>query len=170
MEREQLYQSPRQEKRIWFIRIAVMLLVAVLAGILIYTYQNRYVPPKHDTSAKTGMPQVEASYLYGDVYTAFGYHFSLASNLYQNANKEVCIYLTNPAENNIYLLCEMKDIKTGKTLYKTDYIKPGEYIERIKNESVKNTHYDVELIVYAFNMTDFTSEGTTNLQLELQPW
>ena len=94
----------------------------------------------------------------------------MASNLYQQQNGDVNIYFTNPISNSVLLGCEIIDKDTKKILYKTGYIKPGEYIESINNNSVDNRAYDVIVKIYAYTDESFTSEGTTELSLKLQPW
>ena len=94
----------------------------------------------------------------------------MAANLYQQQNGDVNIYFTNPISNSVLLRCEILDKDTGKRLYNTGYINPGEYIESVNNSRVNNEKYDVIVKVYAYTDESFTSEGTTELSLMLQPW
>ena len=168
--REQLLFSKMERKR-KLIFIPIIVLVSLISiGFLITILITRYVPPSHDATAKAGVPVVEESYLYGSVNTDYGYVIQMASNLYQQLNGDVNIYFTNPASNSVLLRCEILDKDSGKRLYNTGYIKPGEYIESINNSSVDNKKYDVIVKVYAYTDESFTSEGTTELSLMLQPW
>ena len=170
MEREQLLFS-KMERRRRRIMIPVGTLIALLAiSLIIFCLFAKYTPPKHDEMAKQGNPVPAEHYLYGSVQTEYMYYVGMAANLYQQENGDVYLYFTNPITNNVYLRCDLVDQKTKKVLYKTGYIEPGEYIEYVNNPKVSNKQYDVTVRVYAYEKDTFTSEGTTELVLKLQPW
>ena len=168
--REQLLHSKMESKRRRIIIPIIVAISLISVGLIAYILITRYTPPRHDTDALTGIPQVEQSYMYGSVNTEFGYVVQMASNLYQQQDGDVNIYFTNPISNSVLLRCEIIDKDSGKTLYNTGYIKPGEYIESVNNSRVDNKQYDVIVKVYAYTDESFTSEGTTELSLKLQPW
>ncbi|MCR4612137.1 MAG: hypothetical protein K5644_09600 [Lachnospiraceae bacterium] len=168
--REQLLFS-RMERRRRGIFIPIIIVVCLIViGLITYTVLVKYTPPSHDSTAKTGIPNVDESYMYGSVNTQHGYVIQMAANLYQQQNGDVNIYFTNPISNSVLLRCEIKDKDSEKTLYDTGYINPGEYIESVNNSSVDNKKYDVIVKVYAYADETFTSEGTTELSMKLQPW
>jgi len=169
-DRKQLFVSRMEmrRKRILIPTFAIVLLLAVSA--IIYCVVAAYRPPKHDSHAVTGVPSPEESYLFGTVETDFGYKISMAANLYRQQSGEVNTYYTNPESNDVYLRFEIIDANTKKVLNSTGYIKPGEYVESIKDKRIKNNSYNVIVRVYAYDMNNFTSCGTTDLQLLLQPW
>ncbi|MCR4611779.1 MAG: hypothetical protein K5644_07775 [Lachnospiraceae bacterium] len=168
--REQLLFS-RMEKRRRSIFIPIVIAVSLIViGLTMCTILIKYTPPSHDSTAKTGIPNVDENYMYGSVNTEFGYVIQMAANLYQQKNGDVNIYFTNPISNSVLLRCEIIDKDSGKTLYNTGYINPGEYIESVNNNSVDNEKYDVITKVYAYTKDSFTSEGTTELSMKLQPW
>ena len=170
MEREQLLFS-RMERRRRRIMVPMAVIISLIViGAIVFCLFAKYTPPKHDESAKQGNPKPEEQYLYGSVMTEFEYEIGMAANLYQQENGDVYIYFTNPISNNVYLRCELVDQAKKKVLYSTGYIEPGEYIETINNPKVANKQYDITVKVYAYTKDTFTSEGTTELQLVLQPW
>jgi len=161
----------RMERRKKSIYIPIVVIISIIAiGLLTYTLVVRYTPPSHDSDAIKGVPEVEESYLYGSVKTEYGYAIQMASNLYQQQNGDVNIYFTNPVSNSVLLRCEIIDKDTERILYSTGYINPGEYIQSVNNSRVDNKKYDVIVKVYAYTDDSFTSEGTTELSLMLQPW
>ena len=168
--REQLLFSKMERKRRIIIIPIIVIVSLISIGLIVFTLVARFKPPGHDDSAKKGAPTVSEDYLYGTATTEYGYSLQMASNLYQQQNGDVNIYFTNPISNNVLLRCEIIDKDTGKTLYDMGYINPGEYIESINNSSVDNKKYDVIAKVYAYTDESFTSEGTTELSLILQPW
>lgn len=170
IERKQVFVSRMElrRKRI-FIPLCVIIALSALIAI-IYCIFASYKPPKHEKDAVSGVPSPEESYLYGTVETEFGYKISMAANLYRQENGDVNIFFTNPESNNVYLVCEILDSESKKTLHKTGYIKPGEYITSISDKRIQNISYKITVRVYAYDMNNFTSFGTTDLQLLLQPW
>ena len=170
MEREQLLFS-RMERRRRRIMVPMAVIISLIViGAIVFCLFAKYTPPKHDESAKQGNPKPEEQYLYGSVLTEYDYGIGMAANLYQQENGDVYIYFTNPISNEVYLRCELVDDQTGKVLYSTGYIEPGEYIESINNPRVANKQYDITVKVYAYTKDVFTSEGTTEISLKLQPW
>ena len=167
---QQLLYSKMERKRRRIIIPIIVLISLISIGFIAYILIVRYTPPSHDRDATVGVPQVEQSLLYGSVNTEFGYIVQMASNLYQQQNGDVDIYFTNPISNSVLLRCEIIDKNTENTLYNTEYIKPGEYIKSVNNSRVDNKQYDVIIKVYAYTDESFTSEGTTELSLKLQPW
>lgn len=164
-----LFSKMEKKRRSILIPIIVTISLVVIVFIT-YIVLARFTPPSHDKDSKVGVPVVDNDYLYGSVKTDYGYIVQMASNLYQQQNGDVNIYFTNPISNSVLLGCEIIDKDTKKILYKTGYIKPGEYIESINNNSVDNRAYDIIVKIYAYTDESFTSEGTTELSLKLQPW
>lgn len=151
----------------------IMLLLIVIACIVavLYSLLVRYIPPAHEKSAQTGIPVVKESYLYEAVASNFGYSFSMAVNLYQKEDGSVSVFLTNPIENEVGLLCEIRDMETGQLYYKSGLLSPGEFVEKLKPVSrVSNEPHDVKVKVLAFEPETYLSAGTTELKLVLQPW
>ncbi len=169
MRRQLLFSKMERKRRIIIIPVITIISLISIA-LIVFTLVARYKPPGHDDSAKKGAPTVSEDYLYGTAESEFGYSIQMASNLYQQENGDVNIYFTNPISNDVLLRCEIIDKDTGKTLYDMGYINPGEYIESVNNSSVANKKYDIIAKVYAYTDETFTSEGTTELLLMLQPW
>jgi len=167
---EQLLFSKMERRRQRIIIPIIIVTSLISIGLIAYILVTRYTPPSHDKNAVSGVPSVAQEYLYGSVTTDYGYIIQMASNLYQQQNGEVNIYFTNPISNSVLLRCEIIDKDTGERLYNTGYIRPGEYITSVNNSSVGNKKYEVIVKVYAYTDESFTSEGTTELSLMLQPW
>ena len=169
-EREQLLFSRMERKRRKILIPSVVCLLLLIIGAILFCIFARYRPPKHDEAAKQGNPKPAEEYLYGTAQTEYNYVIGMAANLYQQENGDVYIYFTNSIANDVYLRCELIDQKTKKVLYSTGYIEPGEYIESVNNSRVANQEYDLIVKVYAYTKDVFTSEGTTEISLKLQPW
>ncbi len=170
IERVQILSSvmERKRRRVIFPLAAIitLLIISAIAYILVASFR----PPEHDANAAIGTPVPDESYMYGSVTTEFGYGLSMAANLYQQEDGSVNIYFTNPIDNEAYLRCQILDSDSGKELYNTGYIKPGEYIESLPKGKALSEAHDVIVRIYAYTPETFTSEGTCELTLKLQPW
>lgn len=168
--REQLLVSRMERRRRRILVPAVTVIASIVICALLFCLFAKYRPPKHEEAAKQGNPKPAEEFLYGSVQTEYNYGIGMAANLYQQENGDVYIYFTNPISNDVYLRCELIDQEKKKVLYSTGYIEPGEYIETINNPRVANKQYDITVRVYAYTKDSFTSEGTTEISLMLQPW
>ena len=151
----------------------VLLLLILVACIVaaIYSLVVRYIPPAHEKNAQNGIPVVKESYLYESVASDFGYSFSLAANLYQREDGSVSVFLTNPIENDVSILCEIRDAETGQLYYKSGLLSPGEFVEKLKPGSkFANELHNVKVKILAYEPEKYLSAGTTELRLALQPW
>ncbi len=169
-ERVQLLSSLMERNRRRIIIPIVAILTALIVAAITYILVASFSPPEHDKNAIVGVPNPDESYMYGSVTTEYGYGLSMAANLYQQEDGSVNVYFTNPEENEAYLRCQIIDSATSKVLYTSGYIKPGEYIESLPKGKAKNQAYDVTVKIYAYTEETFTSEGTCELELVLQPW
>lgn len=167
----QIYRSTMG--RIRFRAGLILLLIILIAsiGAVVYSLVVRYMPPAPEKDAKEGIPVVKEGYLYRTVASDFGYSFSLAANLYQRNDGSVSVFLTNPVENEVCILCEIRDTETKQLYYKSGLLSPGEFVENLKPKSVPaNELHNVTVAVYAYEPETYLSAGTTELKLALQPW
>lgn len=167
----QIYRSNmgRFRFRVGLILLLLILIACIVA--VVYSLVVRYIPPAHEKSAQNGIPVVKESYLYKTVTSDFGYSFSMAANLYQREDGSVSVFLTNPIENEVSLLCEIRDMETGQLYYKSGLLSPGEFVENLKPGSgFTNELHNVKVTVLAFEPETYLSAGTTELKLVLQPW
>jgi hypothetical protein len=152
--------------------LGVFLLVG--AGVAVITaYANRtvpYVPPPFEQSAMDGVPMPPDNMSYTPISADGGYAFSMASNLYQQENGDLCIYFTDPGDSQVWMMCEVLSDAYG-TMYRSGVLRPGEYVERLpKVSDFPNEPIEVEIRVYGFEPTTYQSKGTVYLKTILQPW
>jgi hypothetical protein len=142
------------------------------AAVFLLLRSNKgYTPPKFDSSAQAGVPSPDESFYYDTLSTDFGYQFSFAANLYQQEDRSVKVYFTNPAKNSVNLMCEISSDATGKVLYQSGVIRPGEYVESLSPKGrFANEKMDITLTVYAFEPDTWHSAGTSTVTTVLQPW
>ena len=168
--RQIIKSSMEVKRRIILLMIIVIALLATI-GVIIYSIFIEYEPPKFEINAYAGTPTPEESFLYDDVTSGFGYKFSIASNLYQQEDRSLKIFLTNPSANDVNIMCEIRSADDDKLLYESGLLHPGEYIESLDPAGeFDNIKYDVIVLIHAFEPETYHSAGTTTLNLVLQPW
>jgi hypothetical protein len=142
------------------------------AAVFLFLRANKgYTPPAFDSSAQPGVPVPDAGFYYDTLSSDFGYQFSFAANLYQQEDRSVKVYFTNPAENSVNLMCEITSDATGKVLYRSGVIRPGEYVESLSPKGrFANEKMDITLTVYAFEKDTWHSAGSSTVSTVLQPW
>lgn len=167
----QTYRSVmRRKSKIALLTIILIIVVLALAAILVSTL-IKYSPPAQEAAAEKGEPTVSEEYLYREISTDFGYSFSMASNLYQQEDGSLNIFLTNPAKNEVHILCEIRDRDSKSVYYKSGRLLPGEYVRNLKPQTdISNELHNVDVVIYAFEPEKYLSAGTTDLKLVLQAW
>lgn len=167
----QIVKSGAEKKRRIILLIIIIVAILAVAGVIIYSMLIKYEPPKFEVNAYAGTPTPEESYLYDQVESGFGYKLSMASNLYQQEDRTLKIFFTNPSENKVNIMCEVRSADDDKLLYGSGLLHPGEYVETLDPKcEFENIRYDVNVKVYAFEPDTYQSAGTTTLKLVLQPW
>lgn len=164
------YTARQHNKKL--IVIAVFMSVLAVMFLVLASISGRgYSPPAFDESASEGEPNPEENYMYYIGETEFGYKVGMATNMYQQKNQSMKGYLTNPKTNKVNLLFVVKDVDSGKELYRSGVIKPGEYIENLNPYSrFENKQFNVEINVCAFEPDNWKSKGTVKISNILHPW
>jgi hypothetical protein len=160
-------------KRVLVIAAAVLALAVSAAALFLFLPEKLrpYEPPPFETQAARGTPSPGENFGYSQISDRRGiFIVRIASVLYQQEDGSLKIFFTNPLENDVYLLCDIKTAK-GDVLYKSGLLRPGEYLESVYPVTeIKNEAVNVEVNVYALNPEDFTSEGTISMDNILQPY
>lgn len=167
----QIVRSGMEVKRRVILLIIILISVAAVAGVVIYSMFIKYEPPKFEANASAGTPTPEEGFLYGEVDSGFGYRFWIASNLYQQEDRKLKVFLSNPSENKVNIMCEVRKADDDELLYESGLIRPGEYVESLDpKDEFENIKYDVNVKIHAFEPETYHSAGSTTLKLVLQPW
>ena len=156
-------------------KIISILLIMVLFGIagicLWISEQEVYIPPAFESNVVEGVPEPDEHFMYGTMETDYGYTFSMATNVYQQEDRNVYVYLTNYEYNNVNMMCEIVNKNTGETYYKSGVIKPGKYVEKLlPNMEFPNEAFDAQIMIYAFEEGSWYSGGTVEITATVQAW
>lgn len=164
-------QTGKKKKRLLLFGAAVLILFLTAGAIYIKEYVPSYSPPPWEENAVSGVPEPEESLNYGAIDMDGGFSFALAGTMYQQEDGSLLIYFTNPENSGVLMMCEICERDTGKTLYKSGLLSPGQYVGRLYPQgTLKNEAMKIEMKVYGFEPETYYSMGTITLENTLQPW
>ena len=147
--------------------VVICAVAAIIMVIMLVTSGSgkSFTPPPFDPAAQTGTPDVPESAGYGDL-DAGDFKFYAVGNLTAE-NGKTDIWLTNPAENNIWLKARLLD-KDENILGESGLIKPGEYIQSIELDEIPKGTSSITLKIMAYEPSTYRSAGAIALNTELK--
>lgn len=152
--------------------IFLIIFLFSIAGICLWISKNEiYIPPEFEINAVDGIPVPDEHFMYGTIETDYGFVFSMATNVYQQEDRCVYVYLTNYEDNNVNMMCEIVNKNTGETYYKSGVITPGQYVEKLMpSMEFPNEAFDAQIMIYSFEEGSWHSGGTVEITAIVQAW
>lgn len=147
--------------------VSVICLLAVTAMIIALVsggrdQTNSFVPPSFDNTAENGTPSVDEDLGYSEIYQdGMDFKAWICGNVKVN-NSSAVVYFTNDPENDVWMKLRILD-QSGNTLGETGLIKPGEYVESVKLETVPENGSDIKLKIMAYEPDTYYSAGSVSL-------
>lgn len=142
--------------------LAVLAVVMIVALCLPKSTTEAFTPPPFDGNAVSGVPEVAAELGYSSPYKeGMSYRFSICGNVTLEGSDAV-VYLTNPAENNVWLKVRILDAD-GKALGDSGIIKPGEYVRSVSLSSVPAAGTKIKLKIMGYEPDTYHSAGSATL-------
>lgn len=121
-----------------------------------------FTPPPFDTAAERGTPTVpEELGFISPFREGMSYRFSVCGKV-KVSGDTADIYLTNPAENEVYIKLRILD-ENGNTLGETGLVKPGEYVRGITFSTVPATGATIRLKIMGYEPQTYESAGAVNI-------
>ena len=144
--------------------VVICAVAAIIMVIMLVTSGSgkSFTPPPFDPAAQTGTPESAG---YGDL-DAGDFKFYAVGNLTAE-NGKTDIWLTNPAENNIWLKARLLD-KDENILGESGLIKPGEYIQSIELDEIPKGTSSITLKIMAYAPDTYQSAGAIALNTDLK--
>lgn len=128
--------------------------------------RGEYVKPAFDSTAVQGLPEVDASLGYFELYQeGMAYHVALCGKPTVDANK-LTVYFTNSESNEKYLKLRVLDTN-GNTLGETGVLRPGEYVQTVTLSKKVSPDTSLRLKVLGFEPEDYTSAGSVVLNVKV---
>ncbi len=146
---------------------AVMLIVMIVAlCIPKEPTVGEFVPPAFDNAAVAGTPDVPEGLGYSSPYQdGMAYRFSVCGNVTMDG-KTATVYLTNDAENEVYLKLRVLDA-SGNTLGETGLIKPGEYVKDVELTEQLAQGTKVILKIMSYDPETYMSMGSAVMNTKI---
>lgn len=150
---------------------AAALSAAILIVTGIYLHVRPYRPPKFDTAAAAGVPDVPEGLGFGYAGTPDGNSFrvGLASRWKREPDGSLPVWFTNPEGNDAYLLLRITNEDGRKIFYETGLVRPGEYVEKLAPvRKLPEDDMPVTAAVYSLDPENYHSLGTFRLSGTVQ--
>lgn len=142
---------------------AAMLIVMIVAlCIPKEPPKGEFVPPAFDSAAVVGTPEVPEGLGYSSPYQeGMAYRFSVCGKVTMDG-KTATVYLTNDAENEVYLKLRVLDAE-GNILGETGLIKPGEYVKDVELSEALAVGTSIKLKIMSYEPETYMSAGSASM-------
>ena len=146
--------------------LGTVLAVLVIAMILALCLPNRktaeFTPPPFEQNAVSGTPEVPEELGYSSPYQeGMAYRFSVCGNVTAE-NGEAVVYLTNAAENQVWLKVRILD-ENGEILGESGLVKPGEYVKSVALSTLPDAGTKISLKIMGYEPETYRSAGSVTL-------
>lgn len=145
--------------------LCVLALIGMTAALILTGKSREFTPPPFDPAAQEGTPAVSPEAGYGEM-DAKAFCFSVAGELFPQ-NGRVDLWLTNPAENSVWLKVRILD-ESGAILGESGLIRPGEYVRSVNLHTQPQSSVKVVLKIMAYEPETYYSAGSAVLNTSLQ--
>ena len=164
-------------KRMHIAGITILVCVAVLTGVILAIL--RILPQSDDaTHIVDDQPPLASAHLQDSIikrYSEAGYDYSpryllpVFNDVIIPSNQdEVALILYNPSENYVMFSYEITLAGAEKTLYTSDLIDPGMFIERIKlSNPLENGNYQAIMTISVYDPEGMTLVDSISLAFTL---
>lgn len=153
--------------------VVILLVVATIISVItiiisIWTSKRKqFIKPEFDDNANPiSNNEVDKKLQYAEINVEEGYIVGICNNLILDKNDNTLIYFTSLKDNDVYLKLRIYD-KKENILKETGLIKPGEQIEKIKIENLKEEK-DVIIKIMSYDPETYYSRGTVSLNTKIK--
>lgn len=158
-------KKPKKDRTIPVLCGVLVVVLAMMAAALVFGGKQEtaeFTPPPFDAAALQGTPEVPVNLGYISPYQeGMGYRFSVCGNVVMEG-KNAAVYLTNPAENQVWLKLRVLD-ENGNTLGETGLLKPGEYVKDVALAGNLPTGTPIQLKIMGYEPETYFSAGSATL-------
>ena len=158
-------KKPKTNKTVPVLCGVFAVLLIVMSAALVFGRKHKtaeFTPPPFDAAAIAGVPEVPESLGYISPYQeGMGYRFSVCGNVVMEGNN-AAIYLTNPAENKVWLKLQVLD-ESNNILGETGLIRPGEYVKDVELTENLTAGTKIKLKIMGYEPETYFSAGSATL-------
>lgn len=142
--------------------LCALAVVMIIVLCLPKSGTGKFTPPPFDENAVSGVPEVAEELGYSSPYKdGMCYRFSVCGNVTVQGS-EAIVYLTNPAENDVWLKIRVLDA-SGRTVGETGLIRPGEYVRCVTLSAVPADGAPITLKIMGYEPETYQSAGAVTL-------
>lgn len=158
-------KKPKTNKTVPVLCGVLAIALAVMVAALFFGGKQgtaEFTQPPFEPAAVAGVPEVPESLGYISPYQeGMGYRFSVCGNLVMEGNN-AAIYLTNPAENKVWLKLRVLD-ESNNILGETGLIRPGEYVKDVELTENLTAGTKIKLKIMGYEPETYFSAGSATL-------
>lgn len=152
-------------KSIYILGVFTAVMLIVMIVVLCIPKEptvGEFIPPAFDSAAVQGTPEVPEGLGYSSPYQdGMAYRFSVCGKVKLDG-KTATVYLTNDAENEVYLKLRVLDAE-GNILGETGLIKPGEYVKDVELNEALAVGTSIKLKIMSYEPETYMSMGSAAL-------
>lgn len=143
-----------------------VLALALMTLVLLWDGKQKadavFTPPPFDQAAISGMPAVEDSLGWSEIYQdGMDFKAYVCGNVIADGDR-AAVFFTNSGEFDVWLKLRMSD-ESGKVLGETGLVKPGEYVESVILTQDVTDGQKIKLKIMAYEPETYYSAGSVVL-------
>lgn len=157
----------KKQKKNYILPLAAVLCVLSLAVMVFaltrqepQTVMGEFTPPPFESTAAHGSPTVPDGLGWKEL-DAEVYQVGICGKFIPKGNT-ADIWLTNPENNTVWLKVRVLD-ENGNTLGETGLVRPGEYVQSVRLDTVPKAGTPIVLKIMAYQPDTYYSEGAVSL-------
>lgn len=147
--------------------IAVIMIIITLIIAQVVDSKKQFLKPEFDSNAINITNENIAEELqYAEINVEEGYTVGLCNNLVLDSSNNIKICFSSLKENTVYVKLRIYD-KNEELIKETGLLKPGEQIEKINADNIKETK-DVTIKIMSYDPDTYYSRGTVTLNTKIK--
>ena len=161
----------KKQKKNYILPLAAVLCIASLVLMVFaltrqdtQTVMGEFTPPPFDSSAVVGSPTVPDNLGWQEL-DAQVYKVGVCGKFIPKGNT-ADVWLTNPESNTVWLKVRVLD-ENGNNLGETGLLRPGEYVQSVKLDTVPKAGTPIVLKIMAYQHDTYYSEGAVSLNKKI---
>lgn len=156
-------------KNTGILTLTLITVVIVILTIIISvktSSEEEFIKPNFDKNAiNISENYIDEKLQYAEINVAEGYVIGICNNLILDEESNIKIYFTSLKENNVLVKLRIYD-KQNNILQETGLIKPGEQIEKIKIDNLKQSK-EVIIKIMSYDPETYYSKGSVALNTQI---
>lgn len=146
--------------------ITILIIILTIIIAVSTSSKEEFIKPEFDKNAISILEnEIDEKLQYAEINVADGYVVGICNNLILDEENNIKIHFSSLKENNVYVKLRIYD-KQNNILKETGLIKPGEQIEKIKIENLKQSK-EVIIKIMSYDPKTYYSKGTFSLNTKI---